>query len=103
MRRIRFRIAEALDSDSPAENLLLNETFLKLLMMKQNAWRRILSLGVMAGVTAPTGLAALAYFDGMRTERLPGALVQCLRDCLKEEGFERIDKKGEIFSCRWTK
>ena len=100
MRRIRFRIAEALDSDSPAENLLLNETFLKLLMMKQNAWRRILSLGVMAGVT---GMAALAYFDGMRTERLPGALVQCLRDCLKEEGFERIDKKGEIFSCRWTK
>ena len=67
MRRIRFRIAEALDSDSP------------------------------------TGMAALAYFDGMRTERLPGALVQCLRDCLKEEGFERIDKKGEIFSCRWTK
>ena len=104
MKRIRNRIAEALDDESPVENLLLNETIMKILKEKHNAWRRILSLAVMTGVTAPTGMAALAYFDGMRTERLPGALVQCLRDCLREEGFERVDKeKGELFSCRWNK
>ena len=98
-----YRIAEALEND-PSCHLLLTETFATLLKEKQSAWRRVMSLCVMVGVTAPTGMAALAYFDGMRTKHLPGALVQCLRDCLENEGFERVDKeKGELFSCRWSK
>ena len=47
---------------------------------------------------------ALAYLDSYRCGRLPGALIQCLRDALNGEGFERIDKEqGEVFSCRWNK
>ena len=101
---MRGSIAEAFEKEPATENLLASETFATLLKEKHCAWRRVMSLTVMAGVTAPTGMAALSYYDAMCTNRLPGALVQCLRDCLLEEGFERVDKeKGELFSCRWSK
>ncbi|KAK8821905.1 hypothetical protein WA538_000003 [Blastocystis sp. DL] len=97
-------IAEVFEKEPATENLLASEKFATLLKEKQCAWRRVMSLTVMAGVTAPTGMAALSYYDAMCTKRLPGAMVQCLRDCLLEEGFERVDKeKGELFSCRWNK
>jgi 6-phosphogluconate dehydrogenase len=101
---VKCRIASVLEREPEIENLLLSEEFSKELNENHKAWRRFVSLTVMAGCTAPTNTAALAYLDSSRCGRLSGALVQCLRDAMRGEGFERIDKeKGEMFSCRWSK
>ena len=86
------------------ENLLLAEAFCQELSAKQTAWRRVCTLSVVAGITASTHMAALAYMDSYRCGRSPSALIQCLRDATMGEGFERLDKeKGMLFSCRWNK
>lgn len=86
------------------ENLLLAEAFCQELSAKQTAWRRVCTLSVVAGITASTHMAALAYMDSYRCGRSPSALIQCLRDATMGEGFERLDKeKGVLFSCRWNK
>ena len=86
------------------ENLLLAEEVGKELAAQQAAWRRVCTLTVVAGITASTHMAALAYVDSYRCGRLPSALIQCLRDATMGEGFERLGKeKGQMFSCRWNK
>jgi 6-phosphogluconate dehydrogenase len=47
--------------------------------------------------------AALAYFDGMRSERLPANLLQAQRDYFGAHTYERVDKaRGEFFHTNWT-
>lgn len=105
MRRAAERsVAEAFEKQPELENLLLAEAVQEELAKRQAAWRRIVSLTVVAGFTAPLSSAALEYVDGYRCSRSPGALVQCLRDALHGAGFERLDKqRGEFFNCRWSK
>ena len=47
----------------------------EVLQKKQLAWRRAVTLSVIAGITAPVMTAALAYMDTMRREKLPQNLV----------------------------
>lgn len=102
--RLRRRIAEVFEKAPELENLLLAEEVSKELGAKQAAWRRVSTLTVVAGITASTHMAALAYVDSYRCGRLPSALIQCLRNATMGEGFERLDKeKGQLFSCRWNK
>ena len=98
------RIATVFEKAPELENLLLAEEVGKELAAQQAAWRRVCTLTVVAGITASTHMAALAYVDSYRCGRLPSALIQCLRDATMGEGFERLDKeKGQMFSCRWNK
>lgn len=101
---IMIRISAIFEKSPSLANLLLDKSFGEEVMKKQKAFRRILSLGISVGTTMPTCLAAVTYLDSCRCGRLPGALVQCLRDALMGEGFERLDKeRGEVFHCKWTK
>ena len=101
---MRNRIAEVYEKEEDLTNILLSETFAGLVTKQQTALRRIVSLSVILGITLPEHSSALAYLDSYRNGRMPGALIQCLRDALSGEGFERLDKeRGEMFSCRWNK
>ena len=103
-RVVECRIAEAYEKDAELPNILLSEMFAELVTKQQTALRRVVSLSVILGITLPEHSSALAYLDSYRSGRLPGALVQCLRDALSGEGFERLDKeRGEMFNCRWNK
>lgn len=64
---------EALEGN--AESLFCDETVAEVLQKKQLAWRRAVTLSVIAGITAPVMTAALAYMDTMRREKLPQNLV----------------------------
>jgi 6-phosphogluconate dehydrogenase len=44
--------------------------------------------------------ASLAYFDGLRTARLPQNLTQAQRDYFGAHTFERLDKPG-TFHAEW--
>lgn len=101
---VRRRVQDVFAAQPALENLLLSEAFSKELSAKQSAWRRVCTLSVVAGITASTHMAALAYMDSYRCGRSPSALIQCLRNATMGEGFERLDKeKGMLFSCRWNK
>ena len=66
-------------------------------------WRRVVAAAVTHGVPAPAFGAALTYFDGYRSERLPANLLQAQRDYFGAHSYERIDRpRGEFFHTNWT-
>lgn len=104
MAGVMGRLSAMLEKSSELPSLLLEPAFSEEVEKKQKAWRRVLSLGVAAGVAMPVSLAAVAYLDSYRSGRLPGSVVQSMRDALEDEGFERLDKeRGELFHCKWSK
>ena len=97
------RIKEAFDADPTLANLLLAPYFSEQIENAQAAWRRIVATAVTLGVPVPTFSAALAYYDGYRSERLPANLLQAQRDYFGAHTYERIDKpRGEFFHTNWT-
>jgi 6-phosphogluconate dehydrogenase len=66
-------------------------------------WRRVVSAAISAGIPAPAYSSALAYFDGMRSLRLPANLIQAQRDYFGAHTFERVDQpRGEFFHHDWV-
>ena len=57
--------------------------------------------GAQFGIPTPGFSSALAYYDGLRAERLPAALIQGLRDLFGAHTYRRSDKDG-VFHTRWS-
>ena len=66
-----------------------------------DAWREVIVAAVRGGVPTPAFSSSLAYFDGLRRERLPAALIQALRDDFGAHTYERVDREG-TFHTRWA-
>lgn len=67
------------------------------------AWRKVASSAVSYGVPAPAMTAALSYFDGYTTDRLPANLLQAQRDYFGAHTYERLDSpRGQFFHTNWT-
>lgn len=81
----------------------LSDAWIKgILKQKQQGWRRAMVFAVKHGIPVPAISASLAYFDGMRSERLPTNLIQAQRDFFGAHGFERNDRpRGIIFHSEW--
>jgi len=94
------RIAEAYDAEPNLENLMLAPYFQKALADSQSAWRHVIASAATIGVPVPGFMAALAYYDGYRHERLPANLLQAQRDYFGAHTYERIDKPG-TFHTEW--
>ena len=58
------------------------------------AWRRIVAQAAFNGVPTPAFASSLSYYDGLRAERLPAALVQGQRDLFGAHTYQRVDKPG---------
>lgn len=101
--RARFldRIRAAYDADPALPTLLADEGFAGALAAAQDAWRRGVSTAVKIGVPTPGFSSALAYYDGLRRDRLPAALVQGLRDYFGAHTYHRVDKEG-AFHTDWS-
>ena len=97
------KIKEAFDKDAELTNLLLDPFFKDAVENAQASWRRVVSTATMMGIPMPAISAALAYYDGYRTERLPANLLQAQRDYFGAHTYERLDKpRGEFFHTNWT-
>jgi 6-phosphogluconate dehydrogenase len=97
------RIKEAFDKNPGLVNLLLDPFFKDAVEKAQAAWRRVVTEAVRMGVPIPAMSAALAYYDGYRSGRLPANLLQAQRDYFGAHTYERIDKpRGEFFHTNWT-
>jgi len=101
--RARFlhRIKEAYGRDRAVANLLLDPYFAGLVTRAQPAWREVVATATRYGVAIPALSAALAYFDGYRSARLPANLIQAQRDYFGAHTYERVDRPG-TFHTEWT-
>ena len=97
------KIKEAFDNAPDLANILLDPYFQEKLSDAQQGWRKVVSQAIMNGVPAPCMSAALEYYDGYRTERLPANLLQAQRDYFGAHTYERTDHpRGEFFHTNWT-
>jgi len=81
--------------------LLADEEVARDMGRAQDGWRRVVALAARAGVPAPGFSAALAYYDTVRAERLPAALLQGLRDLFGAHTYRRVDRPGN-FHTLWS-
>ncbi|MEU5865941.1 MULTISPECIES: NADP-dependent phosphogluconate dehydrogenase [unclassified Nonomuraea] len=95
------RIRTAYDADRQLPTLLADPTFAAALNAAQEAWRRVVTTAVRIGVPTPGFSSALAYYDGLRRDRLPAALVQGLRDYFGAHTYHRVDREG-AFHTDWS-
>ena len=92
------RIKEAFDADPKLENLLLAPYFKEAVKKAQSAWRNVVATAVRLGIPTPAFSAALAYYDGYRSARLPANLLQAQRDYFGAHTYNRIDREGDFHS-----
>ncbi len=96
-------IKVAFDKNPDLVNLLLDPFFRDAVSKAAPAWRRVVVEAARLGIPMPATAAALAYFDGYRTARLPANLLQAQRDYFGAHTYERVDKpRGEFFHTNWT-
>ncbi len=97
------KIKQAFDNDAELVNLLLDPFFKQAIETAQASWRRVVATAARIGIPLPAISAALAYYDGYRSARLPANLLQAQRDYFGAHTYERIDKpRGEFFHTNWT-
>lgn len=95
------RIREAYDANADIASLLVDNYFRDAVQNAEAAWRRVVVRAVESGVPTPGFVSALAYYDGLRSERLPAALVQGQRDFFGAHTYRRTDKPGS-FHTLWS-
>ena len=101
---IRARLLERIRQEYAAQRLptlLAAPSVAEELNRSQDPWRRVVTTAVGLGVPVPGFSAALAYYDTVRAERLPAALVQGLRDFFGAHTYRRIDAEGS-FHTDWS-
>ncbi|HLF60238.1 MAG TPA: decarboxylating NADP(+)-dependent phosphogluconate dehydrogenase [Acidimicrobiia bacterium] len=95
-------ITAAYRRDLSLADMAEDEFFATALLEAETSWRRVVAGAVNAGIPAPAYASALAYFDSMRSERLPANLIQAQRDYFGAHTFERVDRpRGEFFHKEW--
>ncbi len=96
-------IKAAYDRDPGLENLLFDPFFKEAIAKALPGWRRVVSEAALLGLPVPALSSALAFYDGMRSERLPANLIQAQRDYFGAHTYERVDRpRGEFTHTDWT-
>ncbi|WP_404379996.1 NADP-dependent phosphogluconate dehydrogenase [Knoellia locipacati] len=101
---IRARLLSQISDEYAAgglATLLVAPSIVTGLTERQDGWRRVIGLATTAGVPVPGFSSALAYYDTVRAERLPAALVQGLRDNFGAHTYGRTDRPG-AFHTQWS-
>nr|WP_269330475.1 NADP-dependent phosphogluconate dehydrogenase [Kineosporia babensis] len=101
--RARFldRIREAYDANPELESLLVAPYFAEAVQNGADSWRRVVVAAATNGIATPAFSSSLAYYDGLRRDRLPAALIQGLRDLFGAHTYRRVDAEGS-FHTLWA-
>ncbi|MDN4472731.1 NADP-dependent phosphogluconate dehydrogenase [Demequina zhanjiangensis] len=101
--RARFlnRITEAYERDGELASLLVDPYFANEVSAGVGAWRRVVSMAALTGVPTPAFSSSLAYYDALRSDRLPAALIQGQRDFFGAHTYKRVDAEG-TFHTLWS-
>lgn len=95
-------IKQAYDANPDLEHLLFADFFADALKEADPGWRKAVILAIELSIPTPALSAALAYYDGYRSERLPANLLQAQRDYFGAHTYERVDHpRGRFFHTDW--
>ena len=95
------RIREAYDKNADLPALILDPYFKAELEDLIDPWRRVVVAATQLGLPAPVFASSLSYYDSLRAERLPAALIQGQRDFFGAHTFKRVDREG-TFHIEWS-
>ncbi len=95
------RIRAAYTANPELPTLLADEEFGKDLATAQDSWRNVVATAARLGIPVPGFSAVLAYYDALRAERLPAAVIQGLRDYFGAHTYRRTDRDG-VFHTLWA-
>jgi len=97
------RIKEAFDEDPNLPTLITAPYFRSAVENAIDSWRRVVVTATQLGIPIPGFSSALSYYDALRTERLPAALTQGLRDFFGAHTYGRIDADHDAkFHTLWS-
>ena len=101
--RARFlgEVTRVYDANPDLPLLFADKYFYDKVIEALPSWRRIVSLSALHGVPAPVFSSSLSYYDGVRSERLPAALIQGQRDYFGAHTYKRVDAEG-TFHVLWA-
>ncbi|MFD1716277.1 NADP-dependent phosphogluconate dehydrogenase [Georgenia deserti] len=101
--RARFldRITEAYETRPDLPLLLADPYFTDAVGEGLPSWRRVVAGAATSGIPTPAFSSSLAYYDAVRAERLPAALVQAQRDYFGAHTYKRVDREG-TFHTLWS-
>lgn len=95
------RIADAYAGETKPGSLLFDPFFKAAVENAQDSWRRVVARAAEAGIPVPVFASSLAYYDGLRSKRLPAALIQAQRDYFGAHTYGRVDEPG-VFHTLWA-
>lgn len=95
------RIVDAYNTNPDVESLLLDPYFKNEMGDLINSWRRVVIAATQTGLPIPVFASSLSYYDSLRADRLPAALIQGQRDYFGAHTYQRIDKPG-TFHTQWS-
>jgi 6-phosphogluconate dehydrogenase len=95
------KISDAYEHGEITSSLIFNPYFKDSLEKAQESWRKVIAAAVVNGIPVPAFSSSLAYYDGLRSKRLPAALVRGQRDLFGAHTYNRIDEPG-VFHTLWA-
>lgn len=95
-------IKDAFVRNPQLSNLLLDDFFKVAISKNQNSWRQVVAKATLWGIPVPTLSAALAFYDGYRSARLPANLLQAQRDYFGAHTYELLGQEGKFVHTNWT-
>ena len=95
------RISEAFESGEANVSLLFAPYFKNAIETAEKSWRNVVARAALNGLPTPAFASSLSYFDGLRSKRLPAALIQGQRDYFGAHTYQRVDQPG-AFHTLWA-
>jgi len=97
------KIRDAYANNAGLKNLIMDPYFCRILNDAHNGLRKTVAAAAVSGIPVPSLSAALSWFDGVRSEKLPANLLQAQRDYFGAHTYERTDApRGQFFHTDWT-
>ncbi|MCB1803243.1 MAG: NADP-dependent phosphogluconate dehydrogenase, partial [Gammaproteobacteria bacterium] len=96
-------IKQAFERDPALPALPFDRFFADALRAAESGWREAVVLGVRTGIPTPALSAALSFYDGYRSARVPANLLQAQRDYFGAHTYQRSDRPaGQRWHTHWT-
>lgn len=93
-------ISESYQAQPQLANLFISPYFSNKVKDYQASLRKVVSEGILSGISFPCLSASLAYYDSYRTGTSNASLVQAQRDYFGAHTYERKDRTG-FFHTNW--